>query len=58
MIKLAQLLKFLKKKEIDFRRYIMENVDIIEVEDNYREDYKIRFEFIDQELDHLEIVSE
>lgn len=58
MIKLAQLIRFLKKKEIDYTRHSIEQVDIVEVIDNYQDDKKIRFEFIDQELDHLEIVNE
>lgn len=58
MILLSQLIKFLKKKELIYTRYRIENIDIIEIDNNYQEDKKIRFEFIDQELDHLEIVSD
>lgn len=58
MILLSQLIKFLKKKELIYTRYRIENMDIIEIYNNYQEDKKIRFEFIDQELDHLEIVSD
>jgi hypothetical protein len=58
MVLLSQLIKFLKKKELIYTRYRIENIDIIEIDDNYQEDRKIRFEFIDQELDHLEIVSD
>jgi len=58
MILLSQLIKFLKKKELDYTRHSIEQIDIVEISDNYQNDKKIRFEFIDQELDHLEIVSE
>jgi len=58
MIKLGQLIKFLKRKKLDYTRYTISEVDIIEIDDNYQYDKKIRFEFIKQELDHLEIVSE